>query len=302
MNKLRISKYIFIVIVLGLIVASVVVITKNIKIEEIQESIETINETKEEDYFHGYDISNDYEAFNDRFIENVYGLTSLSDEEKEQLKYYGNNEFEFILKMMQPNQNWNTFPISKEVREELNNEVKEVAKYNFDKVEYSDKTLSDLKEYGSVGQFQVIGTKDKTKIMFTFQISTNYFSIVEFSLLKEQIIQDEEGNAIDTRLICNQENFETIVVDFMDENINFNDVIATTEDFKSKYTTLLDAFVDKFDPKGRYSGINNNNSIDFDNLSADYYWKCNDEEKLYRVKFILDENSYIDDIEISLLD
>lgn len=301
MNKVRIFKYVFVAVALGLIVALVIVITKNIKPKKMKENIEITKEIKEDDYFYGDDIYNDYEEFNNRYILNVYGLSNLTDEEKQKLRYNIDNIYECILKMMQPKQNWNTFPISKEIREKLNNEIKEVAKYNFDKVEYSDKTLSDIEEYGSVGRIQIIGTKNKKKVMFTYELSQLNFAIVEFTLINEQVIQDVEGNEVDTRLIVNEDNWLTILGymrSYIDEEYN---QVALTNNFKSKYTDLGDAFVKQIKPKDKFS-IDRPIGNDFANKSTDYIYKIGNEKKKYRIKYILDDKSYIDDVEITLLD
>ena len=88
----------------------------------------------------------------------------------------------------------------------------------------------------------------------------------------------------------------------MNENESLNDLVATTDNFKSKYNSLVKAFVINYKPKSSYHGIYNNFKIDEENLTADFYWISDEVEKLYRVYFILDDRSYIDDIKIDILE
>lgn len=261
---------------------------------------EIIEEPTNEGYESGY--------FSDRYIKDNFGVIDLTFDEKQQMIYYNSHKYEMLLKMMEKGSSWRCFPIQKSIKDKYSEKDGVLGEYNFDSVVYSDKTLNDLEEYGSVGQISVIGTKGKEKKQVYMSVSF-YDGLETFIINKVIDITDKDGNNFDTRLICNKDNWIDIIHNFVDNDISIQSQIAVTDSFKSLYANFNDIFEKNINDHQNYTtpiySIESEQQNDFDDLSVVYRcFEKNDSKimRLYKVKFILDANKYIDNIEVSIVD
>lgn len=232
----------------------------------------------------------------------------LTDEQIEKYnsfndKFYGEGA---IIRLVEKNGDWSDIPLTKHFREKYNEKDGILGNIQFDNVEYCPYEEGTY-PFTRTSYFVITQGKKKTAYIYsedTIHIDDEAFYYFDDITLSEPIVfVDENGNELDTRLRCTEENFKDIILTMMDNNKDLNSLVATTDSFKLKYNTLIDIFVNNFKPKGIYeTSIYDNQKIDFENFSADFYWTSDDNRKKYRIHFILDNKQYIDDVEIEILE
>ena len=294
-------KYIVLGILILIISMFVFLVTKL----EHDNSSHMIDTTENNDEIQIYD---DEGYFTDEFIEKEFGVEHLTQEEKDLMRYYNNNIHEMLLKMLKPGSEWRCFPVSKSIKDKYNEKEGILADYNFDSIEYSDKTKDLINEYGSPGNISVIGTKNQKKKEIFMTISTN-IGLETFEIVKVVDLTDENGNELDTRLRCNEENWDRIIQNFVSQEEIEQDTIAFTNHFKKLYQNCQNVFLYKIPTHKDYSSavysIETQEQSNYKNLTAIY--RCvklanTQEKRLYKVHFILDSNQYIDDVDIEVLE
>lgn len=246
--------------------------------------------------------------YSDKYIEEYFGVTGLTDEEKQLMIYYDNNHDEMLLKMAQKGNSWRCFPVEKSIKDRYDEKEGILSEYDFDSVEYSKETLNDLAEYGSVSPISFVGIKGNQKKKIYFYISSNY-GLVRLDKDKVIDLTDENGNELDTRLKCNETNWIDVIHNFASQNIEEQDTMAFTNRFKQLYKDSQDAILKKIPSHIEYSSImysiETEEQSDYSTLTAIY--RCfkltnTQEKRLYKVHFILDSNLYIDDIEVEIIE
>ena len=286
MRKLKYSVLVILIFIISIVVLLV------IKHEQDNSSYNTAIETTDNsDEILIYD---DKDCFTDEFIEKEFGVKNLTADEKDLMMYYNNNIHEMLLKMLKPGSEWRCFPVSKSIKERYNEKEGILAEFGFDSVDYSDQTKEILNEYGSAGNISVIGTKNQKKKEIFMTISTNR-GLESFEIVKTIDLTDENGNELDTRLRCTEENWESILNCLIDNDENRQSMVAVTKSFNSKYKSFTDAIIYKTHENGASYGYKSN---DFKNKILKCYWYTKSGDKIVTVKLILDNNEFIDDIEI----
>ena len=294
MKLIRILTCLYMIFVVVLVVVFVIISRKSDKNGTTMEEVVTNHKS----------MYRNYEYFSDEYIYHKFGVENLTEEEKERMLYYNEHINEMLLEMMKKGGNWRTFPVIKEIKEQYDESKGLLAEFDFDTVEYSKETLEILEEFGNTGRVSIIGIKGKQKKRVYMSLATNG-GLENFSIDKVVDLTDEDGNELDTRIRCTKENFEDIILIMMDRYEYLSSYVAVTDSFKSKYSKyadLSDIFAKQFKPQNSYMQIYHNQKIDEENLTADFYWISDEVDKLYRVYFILDENQYIDDLEIEILE
>lgn len=236
-------------------------------------------------------------------------IVPISEEELEIRKSFYKEDSglrNLLLPLAGKNGNWQHYPLTRHFKEKFNEKDGVLGNIEFDKVEFCPYKEG---EYPFSTYPHYVITKGNEKIVYQFNWKTDedeygVEAIDDIIFLSSPIkFTDSNGHELDTRLRCTEENFKDIVLIMMDNNKDLNSLVATTDSFKLKYNTLIDIFVNNFKPKGIYeTSIYDNQKIDFENLSADFYWTSDDNRKKYRIHFILDNKQYIDDVEIEVLE
>ena len=239
-------------------------------------------------------IYDDDGYFTDEFIEMEFGVTNLTTDEKDLMMSYNNNINEMLLKMLKPGNDWRCYPVLKSIKNKYNEKKGILSDYNFDSVDYSDQTKEILNEYGSAGNVSVIGTKNQKKKEIFITISTNR-GLESFEIVKAIDLTDDNGNELDTRLRCTEENWDTILNCLIDKDEYRQVRVAFTEKFLSNYINFEDAIIKKTIEKGACYGYKSN---DFLNKIVECYWYTKTGDKIVKIKLLLDDINYIDDIEI----
>lgn len=232
----------------------------------------------------------------------------LTDEQIEKYnsfndKFYGEGA---IIRLVEKNGDWSDIPLTKHFREKYNEKDGILGNIQFDNVEYCPYEEGTY-PFTRTSYFVITQGKKKTAYIYSEDIihidDEAFYYFDDITLSEPIVFVDENGNELDTRLRCTEENFKDIILTMMDNNKDLNSLVATTDSFKLKYNTLIDIFVNNFKPKGIYeTSIYDNQKIDFENFSADFYWTSDDNRKKYRIHFILDNKQYIDDVEIEILE
>ena len=291
---IRKIKYIILIIIVVL-VGILILISRHFQ----QENIDIINNNSNTDMdYYTYDGNGN---FTDIYIERQFGEIGLTNEERNQMKYYDDHEYEMLLKMAQGGESWRCFPVLKTIKDSYDEEKGILSEYNFDNVEYSQETIDDLAEYGSVSPISFVGTRGKEKIKVYYYVGRDG-GLVRLEKWKDEYLTDKEGNKLDNRMKCNKNNFEDIIITMMNTGYNLNSVAVTTESFKHKYEDLTDIFYQTFKPIGRYHTVMYYTNINPDNLTVDFYWEVENIEKLYRAHFLTDDNECIYDVNIEMLE
>ena len=247
------------------------------------------------------DIDNELKKESYRFTE---------DEINKYNDFFDKGIWQQIILFVEKNGNWDDIPLTKHFREKYNEKDGILGNIQFDKVEYCP---YEEGTYPFTRTSYFVITQGKKKVAYNYSIKYirgeklnggSLIGLIDDITLSDPIVFiDENGHELDTRLRCTEENFKDIVLIMMDNNKDLNSIVATTDAFKSKYNSLVDVFVKNIKPKGVYeTSIYNNQKIDYDSLTADFYWKADEIEKLYRIHFILDDKQYIDDVDIEILE
>lgn len=288
-RKIKYIVLILLLVVIGIIVALFLKDDKNNELESINES----------DVIPDHIIYDGESFYSDSYIEEHFGVKDLTDEEKRLMIYYEKNIYDVLLKMMVKGNNWRCFPIEKSIKYRYDEKQGMFPEYDFDTVEYSQKTLDDFVEYGDVGNVSIIGTKGKKKKIIYLQFRTN--DGIEY-LEVERVLDytDDDGNELDIRMKCDRDNFDDYIWTIYQSKDEMNDYISTSKRFANKYLNLADII------SKNLIGLSDGYSIgyksaDFDNKSAVYYWDSNDTRYLVNIKFNYDKNDSIDDVEVSIV-
>ena len=215
-------------------------------------------------------------------------------------KFYGGGA---IIRLVEKNGNWNDIPLTEHFREKYNEKNGILGNITFDKVEYCPYEEGTY-PFTFTSYFVITQGKKKTAYQYSEETIRNedlMFYYFDDIILSDPIVfVDENGNELDTRLRCNKENFTDIVWKLFDMGDDASKSIAVTTSFQQKYNNIEDAISKKL--------LNHNTgysvgykSANFDDKSALYYWKSGGIRYLVNVKFITDENDYIDDIEVDFV-
>lgn len=297
---IRILNHIFIVTIVSLIVVFAIIINKSNKGD--------ITDTKKDNIDNNKQLYKNSEPFSDEYIYYKFGVKDLTDEEKVQMLYYNEHINEMLLEMMKKDGNWRVFPVIKNIKEKYDEKRGLLAEFNFDYVEYTKETLDILKEYGSTGRVSIIGTKDKQKKQIYMSLATNG-GLEDFSIDRVVNLTDEFGNELDTRFRCTKENWETILSNFVSQEIETQHMIAVTDSFNALYPDFRDIFLKKIPSQKEYTSviysIETQEKSDYNSLTAIYRCfeiKNTKNMRLYKVHFILDDKQCIDDVEIDILE
>ena len=210
-----------------------------------------------------------------------------------------------LLPLAGKNGNWQHYPLTRHFKEKFNEKDGVLGNIEFDKVEFCPYKEGEYPF--SIYPHYVI-TKGNEKIVYQFNWKTDedeygVEAIDDIIFLSSPIkFTDSNGHELDTRLRCTEENFDKIINVMLDWNTDLSSQVAVTDNFKSNYTDLTNIFYQKFQPKGKYHTVYKGKGYNSKDLTADFYWKADEIEKLYRVHFILDDKQYIDDVEIEILE
>ena len=201
-----------------------------------------------------------------------------------------------LLKMTEKGNSWRCFPILKSIKDRYNEKEGILEKYEFDNVEYSQETLDLLAENGSTSPICFIITKGKKKTKIYFKILMDG-GLDELEEEKVIDITDVNGNELDTRMVCNEKNWEEFIWLLFYLGKDYYKTIAVTKNFEDNYDSLETAISSKLSiHKSGYSiGINSN---DFNKKIVNYYWKSNNIKYIVTTKIILDNNKYLDNIDV----
>ena len=297
---IRLLKYIYIVLIVSLVVTVAIIINKKSSNNTKNNEINEVDNNKPD-----YD---NYDYFSDEYIYYKFGAENLTNAEKEKMLYYNENINEMLLEMMKKDGNWRCFPVIKDIKEQYDEKKGLLAEFDFDSVEYSNETLDILKEYGSTGRVSVVGTKNKQKKKVYMSIATNG-GLENFSIDRVVNLTDENGNELDTRLRCTEENWQTILSNFVSQEIETQHTIAVTDSFIELYPDFRDVFLKKVPSQKDFTSviysIETQEKSDYSKLTATYRCfeiKDTKNMRLYKVHFILDDKQYIDDVEIEILE
>ena len=290
---IKVNRYILCVWVVLIILALVLFINSNKS--QVNKEAESIIANTDEYINYGYE----YGYYTPEYIEKKFGVSDLTNEEYEQMLYYDKHIYEMLLKMTEKGNSWKCFPVLKSIKDRYDEKEGILAEYDFDSVEYSQETLDLLAENGSTSPICFIITKGKKKTKIYFRILMDG-GLDE--LEKERVVNltDIDGNELDTRIICNESNFEEVVWQLLDLGNQAIKEIAVTKKFEEKYNNIEDAISKNLTTHSSGYSIGYK-SIDNNDKSAIYYWKSNGIRYLVNVKFIFDSNNYVDDVQVSLL-
>lgn len=296
---IRLLKYIYIVLIVSLVVTVAIIINKKSSNNTKNNEINEVDNNKP-DYYN-------YDYFSDEYIYYKFGAENLTNAEKEKMLYYNEHINEMLLEMMKKDGNWRCFPVIKDIKEQYDEKEGLLAEFDFDSVEYSNETLDILKEYGSTGRVSVVGTKNKQKKIVYMSIATNG-GLENFSIDRVVNLTDENGNELDTRLRCTEENWQTILSNFVSQEIETQHTIAVTDSFSELYPDFQDVFLKKVPSQKDFTSviysIDTQEKSDYSKLTATYRCfeiKNTKNMRLYKVHFILDDKQYIDDVEIEII-
>lgn len=288
----KVIRYIFCVWVVLLIVGFILFINKN-RLQEDKELENGISTNETDEYInYGYE----YGYYTPEYIEKKFGVKNLTNEEYELMLYYDKHIYEMLLKMTEKGNSWRCFPILKSIKDRYNEKEGILEKYEFDNVEYSQETLDLLAENGSTSPICFIITKGKKKTKIYFKILMDG-GLDELEEEKVIDITDVNGNELDTRMVCNEKNWEEFIWLLFYLGKDYYKTIAVTKNFEDNYDSLETAISSKLSiHKSGYSiGINSN---DFNKKIVNYYWKSNNIRYIVTTKIILDNNKYLDNIDI----
>lgn len=288
----KVIRYIFCVWVVLLIVGFILFINKN-RLQEDKELENGISTNETDEYInYGYE----YGYYTPEYIEKKFGVKNLTNEEYELMLYYDKHIYEMLLKMTEKGNSWRCFPILKSIKDRYNEKEGILEKYEFDNVEYSQETLDLIAENGSTSPICFIVTKGKKKTKIYFKILMDG-GLDELEEEKVIDITDVNGNELDTRMVCNEKNWEEFIWLLFYLGKDYYKTIAVTKNFEDNYDSLETAISSKLSiHKSGYSiGINSN---DFNKKIVNYYWKSNNIKYIVTTKIILDNNKYLDNIDV----
>lgn len=214
-----------------------------------------------------------------------------------------------ITRFVEKNGNWSDIPLTKHFREKYNEKDGILGDIQFDTVEYFP---YEEGTYPFTRTSYFVITQGKKKIAYNYNMydvgvvirddGYRIGLVDDIELSSPIVFVDEDGNELDTRLRCTEENLGEIISIALDWNIDLASRVAVTDSFKLKYEDFTDIFYKKFKPRGEYHTIYKCKGFDAKKLTSDFYWISDEVEKLYRVYFILDDKQYIDDVEIEVLE
>lgn len=210
-------------------------------------------------------------------------------------KFYGEGA---IIRLVEKNGDWSDIPLTKHFREKYNEKDGILGDVQFDKVEYFSYKEGTY-PFTRTSYFVITQGKKKTAYIYsedTIHIDdTTFYYFDDITLSEPIVFVDENGNELDTRLRCTEENWNEILMLLIDKDINRRKAVAVTETFVSKYNNFENAISIKTNEQGGCYGYKSN---DFNNKIAECYWYTKSGDKIVKIKFLVDEKDYIDDIEI----
>ena len=238
----------------------------------------------------------------------------LTDEQIEKYnsfndKFYGEGA---IIRLVEKNSDWSDIPLTKHFREKYNEKDGILGNIQFDKVEYCPYEEGTY-PFTRTSYFVITQGKKKTAYIYsedTIHIDDETFYYFDDITLSEPIVfVDENGNELDTRLRCTEENWQTILSNFVSQEIETQHTIAVTGSFSELYPDFQDVFLKKVPSQKDFTSviysIETQEKSDYSKLTATYRCfeiKNTKNMRLYKVHFILDDKQYIDDVDIEILE
>ena len=228
-------------------------------------------------------------------------IVPISEEELEIRKSFYKEDSglrNLLLPLAGKNGNWQHYPLTRHFKEKFNEKDGVLGNIEFDKVEFC---LYKEGAYPFSTYPHYVITKGNEKIVYQFNWKTDedeygVEAIDDIIFLSSPIkFTDSNGHELDTRLRCTEENWKEILMTLAHGNEEKYNSIAFTDKFNSQYISLNDLISKKTNESGACYGYKSN---DFKNKIAECYWYTKSGDKILKIKFLLDDREYIDDIEV----
>ena len=228
-------------------------------------------------------------------------------------KYYkgGEGVLELLLPLAEKNGNWEHYPLTRHFKEKFNEKDGVLGKIEFDKVEFCPYKEGEY-PFSTYPHYVITKGKEKIVYQLDWSIDNDEFglrAIDDITLSKPIVFVDENGNELDTRLRCTEENWQTILNNFVSQEIETQHTIAVTDSFSELYPDFQDVFLKKVPSQKDFTSviysIETQEKSDYSKLTATYRCfeiKNTKNMRLYKVHFILDDKQYIDDVGIEVLE
>lgn len=226
--------------------------------------------------------------------------TIVDYEEMELRKNYYKGEegvMELLLPLAEKNGNWEHYPLTKHFKEKFSEEDGVLGKVKFDKVEFCPYKEGEY-PFSTYPHYVITKGKEKIVYQMNWSIDKDEYglrAIDDITLSDPIVFIDENGHELDTRLRCTEENWKEILMTLAHGNEEKYNSIAFTDKFNSQYISLNDLISKKTNESGACYGYKSN---DFKNKIAECYWYTKSGDKILKIKFLLDDREYIDDIEV----
>lgn len=314
--KYIIMSSIFIILVAGLLI---------LKIQR-NNSITIVNNNK----YDRYEMQAKYIDFDSLLKELGYDIevinhNDFSDEDINIFLYYsvgaGEERWELLEIMCMKGGDWHNLPISQEVKDKYEKSGL-LPNEKFDRIEFWEYNEFERGYYYETGglssnpRFIIWDGDIEKKVELSLNKNKHCRGILTVDdiniLTKEEsenlLKQREEQYHILPQYELSDKNWERCVFWLQFENIFNNSLaepneafIAKTEKFKDRYPIFFDIF-EHYSPQ-KYNNVELIEFSDYKDLTAKYRVRSSLENKIreYEVKFILDENLYIDDVNVVLL-
>ena len=214
-------------------------------------------------------------------------------------KYYkgGEGVLELLLPLAEKNGNWEHYPLTRHFKDKFNEKDGVLGKIEFDKVEFCPYKEGEY-PFSTYPHYVITKGKEKIVYQLDWSIDNDEFglrAIDDITLSEPIVFVDENGNELDTRLRCTEENWKEILMTLAHGNEEKYNSIAFTDKFNSQYNSLNDLISKKTNESGACYGYKSN---DFKSKIAECYWYTKSGDKIVKIKFLLDDREYIDDIEV----
>lgn len=241
-----------------------------------------------------------YNVIDNELIKESYSFTE--DEINKYNDFFDKGIWKQIILFVKKNGNWDDIPLTKHFREKYNEKDGILGEIQFDKVEYFP---YEEGTYPFTRTSYFVITQGKKKTAYNYNVKyirgkeVNVGSLIglidDITLSDPIAFIDENGNELDTRIRCTEENWKEILMMLAHGNKEKYNSIAFTDKFNSQYDSLNDLISKKINESGACYGYKSN---DFKNKVAECYWYTKSGDKIVKVRFVLDDREYIDDIEV----
>lgn len=251
------------------------------------------NENKENKLIDNFETNENediYDEWSDEYFKRYYDLNNLTNEEKTKINNWIQDGAQEVIGLLcQKNGDWSKLPISKDVREKYNEKEGILPEYEFNQVEVVEPVWPQ--GYGA----EIIVTNDKERIKFYFSYDQIDHAISNINVYDIIYLTDKDGNELNSGFAFDDkhiaQNFETWTN------------VGLTDKYIEKYgKELLNLFIHysplEYNPIGfdvRKSDLKNNMAF----FTVTSVLECKKRE--YEVRYKLDENKYLDDVEVKLI-